>query len=218
MTTSARILIVEDQRIVREGLQAILKSHPGFEVVGEADDGQAAIKMTGILRPDLILMDVSMPGITGIDTAGEIRTRYPDTKIIVLTIHSEREYLVAALEAGASGYVLKDSTTDELVAAMRSVLQGRTYLSPKLQEELIDGFRRRAAGSEGDRTWETLTQRERQVLKLVAEALTNKEIADYLHISVKTVEKHRANLMSKLGLRNAAALTSYAISKGLVEL
>lgn len=207
---------MEDQRIVREGLQVILQSCPGLEIVGGVGDGQEAIKMTGMLRPDLVLMDISMPGITGIDSAGEIKRRYPDTKIIVLTIHSEQEYLQAALEAGANGYVLKDATTDELITAIQQVLQGRTYLSARIQDVLVDGYRRRAATPEADTLWKTLTQRERQVLKLVAEAHTNKEIAGYLCISVKTVEKHRANLMSKLNLRNAAALTAYALSKRMI--
>ena len=214
---TGRVLIVEDQRIVREGLQVILQSCPGLEIVGGVGDGQEAIKMTGALRPNLVLMDISMPGITGIDSAGEIKKRYPDTKVIVLTIHSEQEYLQAALEAGANGYVLKDATTDELITAIQQVLQGRTYLSARIQDALVDGYRRRATTPEADTLWRTLTQRERQVLKLVAEAHTNKEIAGYLCISVKTVEKHRANLMSKLNLRNAAALTAYALSKRVID-
>jgi DNA-binding NarL/FixJ family response regulator len=163
------------------------------------------------------LMDLSMPRMNGMDAIREIRKRVPDTKIVVLTVHKTEEYIVTALQAGADGYVLKDATHDELMMAVRNVLSGRRYISPGISEKVIEGYleRRRSAGPQT--VWETVTHREREILKLIAEGHRNKEIAEYLCISVKTVEKHRANLMEKLDLHNVQALTTFAIEKGLID-
>jgi RNA polymerase sigma factor (sigma-70 family) len=212
-----RIVLAEDHTILREGLRALLSADPNFEIIGEAPDGREAVRCVEKLEPDLLLMDLSMPRMSGMDAIREIKKRYPDIKIIALTVHKTEEYLLATLQAGADGYVLKDATHDELVLAIKNVMGGKSYLSPGVSEKVIEGY---LDGKESNRfrsPWETLSQREREVLKLIAEGYKNKEIAEDLCISLKTVEKHRANLMKKLDLHNAAALTVYAMQKGLVN-
>ncbi len=216
MKSPYQIVIAEDHTILRQGLRALLSSDPDFEVVGEAEDGRAAIRSVETLSPDLLLMDLSMPRMTGMEAITEIKKGSPATKIVVLTVHKGEEYVLSALKAGADGYVLKDAGRDELVAAVKNVLAGKRYLSPDISEKVIGGY------LEGRRTlkatpWDTLTQREREILKLIAEGHKNKEIAEHLFISLKTVEKHRSNLMRKLDLHNTAALTAFAMEKGLIE-
>jgi DNA-binding NarL/FixJ family response regulator len=217
MKEKVRIVLAEDHTILREGLRALLTTDPDFEIIGEAADGRAAVRFVEKQIPDLILMDLSMPRMTGMDAIREIKKRYPQTKIIALTVHKTEEYLRTTLQAGADGYVLKDATHDELMMAIQSVLKGKTYLSPGVSGKVIEGY---LEGKENQMPLSTLgllSQREREVLKLIAEGYKNKEIASDLCISLKTVEKHRANLMKKLDLHNAAALTAYAIEQGLVE-
>jgi DNA-binding NarL/FixJ family response regulator len=161
-------------------------------------------------------MDLSMPRMNGLDALKEIKKQNPEAKIIVLTVHNTEEYVLTTLQAGADGYVLKDATHSELVMAIKNVLVGKRYLSPGISEKVIDGYLEGRKEIKTSTPWDTLTQREREILKLIAEGYKNKEIADYLFISLKTVEKHRANLMRKLDLHNAAALTAYAVEKGLV--
>ena len=217
MRNRHRILIAEDHTILREGLQALLSSEPRFEVVGEAEDGRSAIRSVEELHPDLVLMDLSMPRMSGLDAIKEIKKLSPETKIIALTVHKTEEYILATLQAGADGYVLKDSTHAELVMAIEHVLLGKRYLSPGISEKVIEGYLEGKKTLKTASAWESLTQREREVLKLIAEGHKNKEVADYLYISLKTVEKHRANLMKKLDLHNAAELTAFAMEKGLVS-
>jgi DNA-binding NarL/FixJ family response regulator len=212
-----RIVLAEDHTILREGLRALLSADPDFEIIGEAQDGREAVRCVEKLEPDLLLMDLSMPRMSGMDAIREIKKRYPEIKIIALTVHKTEEYLLNTLQAGADGYVLKDATHDELVLAIKNVMGGKSYLSPGVSEKVIEGY---LEGRESNRSmspWERLSQREREVLKLIAEGYKNKEIAEDLCISLKTVEKHRANLMKKLDLHNAAALTVYAVQKGLVN-
>ncbi len=211
-----RILIVDDHKILREGLKALLSSDPGLEVVGEADDGLAAIKCAEILSPDLVLMDLSMPRMNGLDAIKEIKRGKPKIKILVLTVHKTDEYIHETLRVGADGYVLKDADRSELVGAIKHVITGKRYLSPGISEKVIDGYLLGSSRLKTKTVWDSLTQREREILKLIAEGYKNKEIADYLCISLKTVEKHRANLMKKLNIHNAAGLTAYAMEKGLV--
>ncbi len=219
MSNKKKILIAEDHTLLRTGLRIMLSQEPDLEVVGEADNGKDAILAVGRLHPDLVLMDLTMPGTNGMDAIAEIKKRFPETRILVLTIHRTEEYIQEALRAGAEGYVLKDSSQDELRSAIRSVLSGRSYLSPDVSDTVIHGYLSVGKPTTGASTaWERLTQREREVLKLVAEGHGNKHIANYLSLSVKTVEKHRSNLMRKLGLHNAASLTAYAIERGLVRL
>jgi DNA-binding NarL/FixJ family response regulator len=211
-----RIYIVEDHTLLRAGLRALLSQDPDLEIVGEADNGRDAIRAMGTLAPDLVLMDLSMPGMNGIEAMMDIKRRNPDTRVLVLTVHKTDEYIHESLRAGADGYILKDATHDELRVAIRSVLNGKTYLSPDISGKVIHGYLGTGTAAHAGSTWDTLTHREREVLKLVAEGHPNKYIADYLCLSIKTVEKHRSNLMKKLDLHNASTLTSYAIEKGLV--
>jgi DNA-binding NarL/FixJ family response regulator len=217
MKPKSRIVIAEDHTILREGLRSLLSSSQDFEIVGEAEDGHMAIQCVEKCNPDLILMDLSMPRMNGMDAIREIKRQSPQTKILVLTVHKAEEYILATLHAGADGYVLKDTTHTELVMAIRSVLMGKPYLSPGISEKVIEGYLEGRKTLKTRSSWETLTQREREILKLIAEGYKNKEIADYLCISPKTVEKHRANLMEKLDLHNVQALTTFAIEKGLVS-
>lgn len=210
------IVIAEDHTILREGLRALLSSHPDFEVVGEAEDGREAIRRVEKLMPDLVLMDLSMPRMNGLEAIKEIKKRSPEVKIIALTVHKTEEYILATLQAGADGYALKDATHSELVMAIEHVLEGSCYLSPDISGKVIEGYLEGRKTLKATSAWDTLTQREREILKLIAEGYKNREVADYLCISLKTVEKHRANLMKKLDLHNTAALTACAIEKGLV--
>ena len=217
MENKLKIVLADDHTILREGLRALLTSDPDFEVVGEARDGREAVRCVEKLGPDLLLMDLSMPRMSGMDAIREIKKRYPATRIIALTVHKTEEYLLTTLQAGADGYVLKDATHDELVMAIKNVMGGKSYLSPGVSEKVIEGYLEGKGNSRSVSSWESLSQREREVLKLIAEGYKNKDIAADLCISLKTVEKHRANLMKKLDLHNAAALTVYAVERGLVS-
>lgn len=216
MSKKQRILIVEDHTLLRAGLRALLTQDPDIEIVGEADNGRDAVQSIGTLTPHLVLMDLSMPGMNGIEAIRDIKRRYPETRVLVLTIHKTDEYIHESLRAGADGYILKDATHDELRVAIRSVLNGKTYLSPDISGKVINGYLGTGSSPGPSSAWDSLTHREREVLKLVAEGHPNKYIADYFCLSVKTVEKHRSNLMKKLDLHNASTLTAYAIEKGLV--
>lgn len=217
MSQKYRIVIAEDHTILREGLRALVSLNPDLEVAGEAGDGQEAIRCVEKMKPDLVLMDISMPRMNGMDAIREIKRRSPETKILVLTVHKTEEYILATLKAGAEGYVLKDATHAELMTAVKNVLGGKHYISPGISEKVIEGYLEGRKTLKTRTSWETLTQREREILKLIAEGYKNKEIAEYLCISPKTVEKHRANLMEKLDLHNVQALTAFAIEKGLVS-
>jgi two-component system, NarL family, response regulator NreC len=212
-----RIMIVEDHTILRQGLRALLSSDPDFKIVGEAEDGRESIRLAETLVPDLILMDLSMPKMTGIEAISEIKKRSTDIKIVVLTVHRGEEYVLSALEAGADGYVLKDADRDELTTATKKVLEGKRYLSPDISGKVIEGYLEGKNALRKKTSWDTLTPREREILKLIAEGYKNKEMAEALFISSKTVQKHRANLMEKLDLHNTAALTVFAIEKGLID-
>lgn len=216
MKEKQRILIVEDHTLLRAGLRALLLQDPNVEIVGEADNGRDAVHAVGLLAPHLVLMDLSMPGMNGIEAIMDIKRRYPETRVLVLTVHKTDEYIHESLRAGADGYILKDATHDELRIAVRSVLSGKTYLSPDISSKVINGYLGTGSADVGASQWDTLTHREREVLKLVAEGHPNKYIADYYCLSVKTVEKHRSNLMKKLDLHNSSMLTAFAIEKGLL--
>lgn len=213
-----RLVIAEDHTILREGLGALIRSDPELDVIGEARDGRAAVHCVENLGPDLVLMDLSMPKMHGLEAIKEIKTRFPETKVLTLTVHKTEEYVFAALRAGTDGYVLKDATHAELSVAIKHVLKGNRYLSPSISAKVIDGYLEATGAPLQNSAWsDTLTQREREILKLIAEGHKNREIAHMLYISPKTVEKHRSNLMQKLDLHNVAAITAYAIDKGLVE-
>jgi two-component system response regulator NreC len=216
MRQKGRIVIAEDHTVLREGLCVLISSQEDLEVVGQAGDGREAIRQVEGLEPDLILMDISMPRMSGVEAIREIRKRIPKTKILALTVHKTEEFILEVLQAGADGYIPKDSSSNELMMAIRSVLMGKRYLCPSVSKVVIEGYLESRRPLESSAPWDTLTKREREILKLIAEGYKNKEIGDYLCISVKTVEKHRANLMKKLDLHNAAALTAYAMERGLV--
>ena len=217
MDPKYRVVIVEDQTIIREGLRSLLSSAREFDIVGEAGDGREAIRCIQKWKPDLVLTDLSMPRMDGMDVIETIKKQSPQTKIIALTVHREEEYVLATLKAGADGYILKEASYPELIMAIRSVLRGKHYLSPEISGKLISGYLEGKKTIKTHSPWETLTKRERGILKLIAEGYKNKEIADYLYISQKTVETHRANLMRKLDLHNTAALVAFAMEKGLVS-
>lgn len=215
MEIKKRIIIAEDATIVREGLNLILSANPDYAIVAEATNGLEAVSLARKHKPDLILMDLSMPRMNGMAAIGEIKKESPQIRILVLTVHKSDEFIAAALEAGADGYILKDAGRPELMLAVKSVLEGKNYISPGITETLIHGY----LGSQTARPRSlaaTLTHREREILKLIAEGLKSREIGDLLCISTKTVEKHRENIMQKLDIHNLPALTSFAIDNGLV--
>ena len=219
MNEKQRIMIVEDHTLLRAGLRALLQQDADTEIVGESDNGRDAIRLVGKLRPHLVIMDLSMPGMNGIEATRSIKRHYPETRVLVLTLHKNEEYIHESLGAGANGYILKDATHDELRVAVRSIMNGKTYLSPDISGKVINGYLGTGGRASCASTpWDTLTEREREVMKLVAEGHPNKYVAEYLSLSVKTVEKHRSNLMKKLDLHNSSTLTAYAIDKGLVQI
>lgn len=207
-----RIVIADDHGIVRSGIKLLLETRPDLEVVGEAADGISARDLVVRERPDLAILDVKMPGLTGLQATREIKAQAPDVAVLILSMHDDDRYLFEALKAGASGYVLKSQADSDLLDAIRSVQRGEPFLSPGAQQTLIRDLIERGAPSESD-----LTPREEEIVKLVAEANTTREIAELLHLSEKTVENHRANAMKKLGMRDRVELVRYAIRQGLIE-
>jgi DNA-binding NarL/FixJ family response regulator len=216
MKEKRRVLIVEDHTLLRAGLSALLSQEPDIEVAGELDSGRDAVRAIAALSPHLVLMDLTMPGMNGVEAVAEIKRRYPKVRVLVLTLHKSEDFIHASLRAGADGYILKDATHDELCLAIRSVLMGKTYLSMDVAGKVVSGYVDGGASAAGSGVYDKVTHREREILKLVAEGNGNRAIADFLNLSVKTVEKHRSNLMSKLDLHNAAGLTAFAIEKGLL--
>ena len=216
MVEKKKIVIAEDQKILREGLKSLLSSSDDFEVVGEAEDGLNAVRCVEKFSPELLLLDISMPKMSGISAIKEIKSQSTETKILVLTVHESEEYILEVFKSGADGYCLKDASHSELMVAIKSVLSGKRYISPGISGKVLEGYLDDRETLKSSSSWDSLTQREREILKLVGEGYKNKEIADYLCISAKTVEKHRSNIMEKLDLHTASALTAYAIKKGLV--
>jgi DNA-binding NarL/FixJ family response regulator len=207
-----RILIADDHGIVRSGLRMLIERQADMEVVAEADDGVEALRLAQAERPDIAVLDVSMPRMTGLQAAREVRAHCPDTRVLMLSMHDDERYFFEGLEAGAAGYVLKRAADTDLIGALRTVASGRTFLSGSTQQALMTEW------LEGGREPEDpLTPREIEVLKLIAEAHTNREIAETLGLAEKTVESHRGNLLSKLGMRDRVELVRYAIRRGLVE-
>ena len=216
MGPKKKIVIAEDQTIVRQGLRSLLSSEPGFQVVAEAENGLEAIRCAEKYKPDLLLLDLAMPKLSGISAIKEIKRQFPDTKILALTFHTSEEYIREAFESGADGYCLKNDTHAELLSAIHNVLTGKNYLSPAISGKILEGYLGGRQKARPDTSFEKLTQREKEVLKLVAEGHTSPEIGDILCISAKTVDKHRSNIMNKLKLHSASALTAFAIDKGML--
>jgi two-component system response regulator NreC len=212
-----KVLLVDDHKIIRDGLRAILEKEPEIEVVGEAADGHEAISCARTLGPDIVVMDVSMRGLNGIDATARIVSELPGIKVIGLSMNSDRRYVLAMLTAGAGGYLLKDAASQELIRALRTVAAGHTYLSPEITGIVVDTAVHASRPVEADPA-STLSTREREVLQLLAEGRTSKDIGAQLHIAVTTVDTHRRQIMCKLKLRTVAELTKYAIREGLTPL
>ncbi len=215
MTTSAlRVLLAEDHGLVRAGIRSLLKDIPGVEVVAEAGDGREALEKARSHPPDLVLMDIAMPGLNGLEAAARLSKECPHVHVILLSMYDNEEYVLRALRAGVSGYLLKDAATAELELAIRAVARGETYLSPSISKRVIDDYLSRVRPKEGP--LERLTPRQREVLQLLAEGRSMKEVASLLNVSVKTVETHRAQLMDRLGVRDVPGLVRCAMRLGLI--
>lgn len=210
-----RVLLADDHTLVRAGLRKLLESIPHLDVVGEASDGLALLALTAELRPHLVLMDISMPGLSGLEATARLRKEWPDTKVIILSMHQSEEYVRQALRQGASAYLLKDCAPTELDAAIQAVFRGETYLSPAVSKNVLNDYvqRLRDEAQPGDQ----LTPRQREVLQLVAEGLSTKEIARRLDLSVKTVDTHRSQLMKQLDIHEVTGLVRYALRTGLIS-
>jgi len=211
-----QVLLAEDHTIVRQGLRSILDGREGIQVVGEAKDGREAVEKAQQLQPDIVLMDLSMPLLSGLEATRQIKSQCPQIEVLVLTMHADEEYVFQILQAGASGYLLKQSAVGELVTAIQVVHEGNSYLSPAISRKIVDGYVRQGREQGKVDPYEQLTDREREVLHLIAEGRSTQEIADLLVISPKTVRGHRSSLTEKLGLHSNAELTRYAIRKGIV--
>lgn len=210
-----RIVLADDHPIVRQGLRALLEAETDFQLVGEAGDGLEAVGLVERVKPDVLVLDLMMPGLAGFEVARQTRQRSPQTRIVILSMHADEGYVLEALAAGASAYVLKKSTTADLVKAIRDAIAGRRFLSPPLSEHLIDAYVEKTKSAPLD-SYNTLTPREREVLQLAAEGHTNAKIATRLSISPRTVEMHRASVMRKLGLQNQVELVRYALQRGIL--
>lgn len=211
-----RVLVADDHAIVRAGVRLLLESQSDMEVVGEAVDGRQAVEMVRELKPDLVLMDVAMPGMNGLEATQRIKESFPRVQVLALTMHEDERYFFQILQLGASGYVVKGASPADLLAAVRAVAQGQAYLYPSVAKQLLDDYLKRVEAGEEQDSYDGLSEREREVLRLIAEGKTSRSIADELVLSVNTVERHRANIMGKLSLHSRTDLIKYAIRKGLI--
>jgi two-component system response regulator NreC len=212
-----RVLLADDHTILRDGIRALLEDQSDMEVIGEAEDGQATVKMVAKLKPDVVVMDIAMPLLNGLEATRQIQRDYPQVKVLILTMHENEEYIRQVLAAGALGYVLKDAAARDLLGAIRTVNQGEAVLSPAITRLVIEDYLRWGDIRPED-TSNGLTLREREVLQLIAEGYTNKEIAEILSLSVKTIQSHRTNLMNKLDLHDRGELIKYAIQKKIIDI
>jgi len=208
-----RVLLADDHALVRAGMRSLLRDIESVEVVGEAADGAQALALAERERPDVVLLDIAMKGMNGLEAAARFRELHPGIKVIILSMHASEEYVLQALRAGAAAYLIKDSATAELELALRSVMRGETYLSPAISRQVVEGYVQRVGAGTGE---DPLTPRQREVLKRIAEGRSTKEIAFDLGLSVKTVETHRAQIMERVGIRDVAGLVRYAMRTGLV--
>jgi DNA-binding NarL/FixJ family response regulator len=214
---SIKVLLVDDHVLIREGLRSLLEKQPDVQVVGEAEDGRRALELVAELSPDIVIMDVTMPRLGGIEATRQVTTEFPSVKVIALSIHSKRRFIADMLSAGAVGYILKECLFDELVQAIQTVAAGGRYLSPRITDLVVDDYVKRLSGG-AESPLESLSGREREVLQLVAEGKSTKQIAVELHVSAKTIEANRRQIMEKLDMHSVAELTKYAIREGITAL
>ena len=212
-----KILVVDDHAIVREGVRMILAKESDLEVVGEAGDGQQALELTERVRPDVVIMDISMPGMGGIEATQTVRARHPEVQVLALTMHEDESYVFQLLRAGAAGYVLKRAAAQDLVQAVRAAAKGEAFLYPSVARKVVEDYLRRVETGEERERYDGLTTREKEILTLIAQGLSNQQIAEKLFISIKTVQTHRAHILEKLGLHDRTELVRHAIRKGLIE-
>ena len=212
-----RILIADDHKLMRSGLRLLIEQQSDLSVVGEAGDGREAVSLAKLLQPDVVVMDISMPNLNGIESAQQITQNHPRTSVIILSMHPDESYVLRALKAGAKGYLLKDSAESDLILAVRAVAGGKSFFSPTVSRVLLDDYVRKLRRSGAEDAYDLLTAREREVFQLVAEGKSNKDVANLLNLSVYTVETHRSNIMQKLRLKGVPELTLYAVRKGLIS-
>jgi len=217
MQSKIRVLLADDHAVVRKGLRFLLEGEPGVQVVGEASDGREAVRLAEELKPTVVVMDVGMPQLNGIEAAAQIVKQNPQVNVIILSVHSDESYVLRALSAGAKGYLLKDSAEEDLVRAVKVAAQGKPFFSPAISEKLLDDYMRYLQQRGLKDSYELLTDREKEILQLLAEGKTNKEVAALLNLSPYTVETHRTHIMQKLNLHNTAEIVLYAVRKGIIR-
>lgn len=214
-----KVILAEDHTIVRKGLRSLLDGEEGIRVVGEAENGKETMRKVAQLRPDVVVIDIAMPLLNGLEATRQIKKDFPQVKVLILSVHADEEYIFQTLRAGASGYLLKNAAPNDLVSAIKAAYRDESFLSPSISKKVVKEYIRQAAGTTGEEnSYEKLTDREREVLQLLAEGRTIKKIADLLYISVKTVQTHRVHLMEKLNINSNAELVQYAIRKGLIKI
>jgi len=212
-----KVLVADDHAIVREGVRMILAKEKDIDVVGEAEDGGQALKFVESAKPDVVVMDISMPGMGGIEATQKVKERHPKVAVLALTMHEDESYVFQLLRAGASGYVLKRAAAQDLVQAVRAAAKGEAFLYPSVARKVVEDYLKRVEAGEGRERYDGLTEREKEILTLIAQGSPNQQIAEKLFISIKTVQTHRAHILEKLGLHDRTELVRYAIRKGLIE-
>lgn len=218
VVTKIKVLIADDHAIVRDGLKSVMEDEPDFMVVGEATNGEEAVRKVEENHPDVVLLDITMPGMDGLEATRRIKEAHSDVKILVLTMHESDNYFFEILEAGASGYFVKGGSVRDLLSALKAVYRGEMYISPAMTSKLLQRRQHQSGAGSENAAYDRLTVRERQILRLVAEGKTSQDIAKLLFLSVATVQSHRAHIIAKLGLRNRADMVKYALKRGLIEL
>ncbi|MGJ5818653.1 response regulator [Paludibaculum fermentans] len=214
---SIRVLLADDHKLMRSGLRLLVEQQPEFRVVGEAGDGRQAVALAVELKPDVAVLDIGMPELNGIEAAHQITEQVPETAVVMLSMHSDESYVLRALKAGARGYLLKDSAEADLVQAILAVREGKSFFSPAVSQVLLEDYLRKLRKTGAEDSYELLSPREREILQLVAEGKSSKEVANLFNLSVYTVETHRANLMKKLNLKSMPELILYAVRKGVIS-
>jgi DNA-binding NarL/FixJ family response regulator len=212
-----RIVLADDHAVMRSGLRALLQQQDGLQVVGEASDGREAVAQVESLHPDVVVMDLTMPNLNGVEASRQITSKFPDIAVVILSMHSDEGYVLRALKAGARGYLLKESAESDLISAIRAVQQGKAFFSPAVSKVLVQDYVRQLQDRDIEDSYELLTPRERELLQLIAEGKSNKDVANMLNLSVYTVETHRGNIMEKLGLHTVPELILYAVRKGVIS-